>query len=89
MNNKEFRFFQELRRRNVLRVIAMYAGGAFVLWDVANKVVEPINLPDWIPRIVIWVSLIGFPLIAIISWLYDLTGGVPIIEIAVESPAKI
>jgi len=55
----------------------MYAGSAFVLWDVANNVVEPMNLPEWIPRIVIWVSLIGFPLIAIISWLYNFKGGVP------------
>ena len=68
-----FKFFQELKRRNVLRVIAMYAGAAFVVIELINNVVEPLSLPAWIPTIVILLLIIGFPIVAILSWIFDLT----------------
>lgn len=54
-------------------MILMYAGSAFVLFDVANNVVEPMNLPAWLPRIIIWVALIGFPIAVVLSWIFDIT----------------
>ena len=46
-------FLKELKRRNVFRVIAMYAGAAFVIIEVINNVVNPLRLPGWLPTIVI------------------------------------
>ena len=66
-------FFQELKRRNVYRVIAMYAGAAFVIIEVINNVVDPLRLPEWLPTIVILLLIIGFPVTAILSWIFDLT----------------
>ena len=71
--NKLSQFWQELKRRNVLKVIAMYAGGAFVLFDLANNVVVPLNLPDWTPRLVIIIALVGFPIMVVLSWIFDIT----------------
>ena len=71
--NKIAQFWQELRRRKVIKVIAMYAGAAYVLIELANNVVEPLNLPDWTPRLVILIALIGFPITVILSWIFDIT----------------
>ena len=73
MPKQRSRFWQELKRRNVLKVIAMYAGGAYVLIELANNVADPLHLPEWIPRMLIILALIGFPLVAILSWIFDIT----------------
>ncbi len=67
------RFWLELKRRKVFRVIALYAGAAFVIIEVTNNVVEPLGLPAWVPTLVILLLIIGFPVIAILSWIFDLT----------------
>lgn len=71
--NKLSQFWKELKRRHVIKVIAMYAGTAYILIELANNVVEPLNLPDWTPRLVILVVLIGFPIAAVLSWIFDIT----------------
>ena len=67
------RFWQELKRRRVFRVVAMYAGAAFVIIELTNNVAEPLRLPDWIPTVVILILIIGFPATAILSWIFDIT----------------
>ena len=71
--NRISHFWQELKRRKVIKAIAMYAGGAFVLIELANNVVVPLNLPDWTPRLVILIALVGFPIIVVLSWIFDIT----------------
>jgi len=71
--NKLSQFWQELKRRKVIKVIAMYAGGAYVLIELANNVVGPLNLPDWTPRLVIIIALAGFPIMVVLSWIFDIT----------------
>jgi len=71
--NKLSQFWQELKRRKVIKVIAMYAGATYILIELANNVVEPLNLPDWTPRFVILIALIGFPITVILSWIFDIT----------------
>jgi hypothetical protein len=51
----------------------MYAGVAYVLIELANYVVEPLNLPDWTPRLVIIIALVGFPIMLVLSWIFDIT----------------
>jgi hypothetical protein len=71
--NKLSKFWQELKRRKVIKVIAMYAGATYVLIELANNVVEPLNLPDWTPRLVIIIALVGFPIMVVLSWIFDIT----------------
>ncbi len=67
------RFWQELKRRRVLKVVAMYAGAAYVIIELINNLVQPLNLPVWVPRAVILALIAGFPATAILSWIFDLT----------------
>jgi TolB-like protein len=66
-------FWQELKRRKVVHVITVYATAAFVIIELVNNVVEPLNLPDRTPTFVIILLIIGFPLAVILSWVFDLT----------------
>jgi TolB-like protein/Tfp pilus assembly protein PilF len=67
------RFWQELKRRKVIYVITVYASAAFVIIELVNNVVEPLNLPERTPTFAIIILIIGFPVVVVISWLFDLT----------------
>jgi len=69
--NKLSEFWQELKRRNVVRVVTVYAGAAFVIIELINNITEPLRLPVWTPTLVIVLLAIGFPIVIIISWIYD------------------
>jgi len=32
-----------------------------------------LNLPTWLPTVVVWLGIIGFPFVAMFSWIYELT----------------
>jgi TolB-like protein len=70
--NKLSRFWQELKRRNVIRMITVYAGVAFVIIELINNITEPLRLPEWSPTLVIVLLAIGFPIVIIFSWIYDI-----------------
>jgi len=73
MPNRLSQFWQELKRRNVLKVFLWYAGGAMVLIGLASDVAGPFNLPDGTLRLVIILIIIGFPMAMIFSWIFDIT----------------
>jgi TolB-like protein len=70
--NKLSQFWQELKRRNVVRVVTVYAGAAFVIIELINNIYEPLHLPDWTPTLVIVLLALGFPVVIIFSWIYDI-----------------
>jgi TolB-like protein/Flp pilus assembly protein TadD len=61
----------ELNRRKVLRTVGAYAVGVFVLLQLMDAAVEPLLLPDWVPTIVVILAILGFPLVFIIAWFFD------------------
>jgi len=67
------RFWHELQRRKVFKVLAMYAGTAFIIIQVEGSLAEPLNLPRWIGTLLVIVLSAGFPLTAILAWIFDLT----------------
>ena len=70
-SNRLSQFWMELKRRNVVRVITVYAGAAFVIIELINNITEPLRLPEWTPTLVILLLAIGFPIAIIFSWIYD------------------
>ncbi len=69
--NKITLFWQELKRRNVVRRNAVYAGAAFVILELVSIVVEPLRLPDWTLLLVIILLSIGFIVSIVFSWIYE------------------
>jgi TolB-like protein/Tfp pilus assembly protein PilF len=65
--------FAELKRRNVVRVAVLYGLAAWLILQVADVLVPALGLPDWVMRLVALLLILGFPLVLIFSWVYELT----------------
>ena len=61
MPNNLSQFWQELKRRKVVRVIVMYAGVAYIIIELVNNVAGPLHLPEWISTLLILLLIMGFP----------------------------
>lgn len=65
--------FSELKRRNVFRVAIAYLAGSWLLVQVAETLFPVFGLSDAIFRLIVILLIIGFPVMLILSWLYELT----------------
>lgn len=72
-SDNPFKFWQELKRRKVVRVITVYAAAAFVILEVVSIIVEPLRLPEWTLPLIIVLLSIGFIISIILAWVYDIT----------------
>jgi TolB-like protein/Flp pilus assembly protein TadD len=66
-------FFEELKRRNVVRVGVAYIVAAWVLLQVADLVLDAIHAPDWVLQALLALTLLGFIAALIVAWAYELT----------------
>jgi TolB-like protein len=66
-------FFNELRRRNVIRVGIAYAVAAWVVLQVADLVLDAVEAPVWVLKALLLVIALGFVASLIIAWAYELT----------------
>jgi eukaryotic-like serine/threonine-protein kinase len=64
---------QELQRRKVFRVAAVYAVVAWLLIQVADTVLPALQMPEWTVSFVTILFIMGFPIALILSWAYDIT----------------
>lgn len=67
------KFWYELKRRKVIRVIIVYAASAFAILEAADIIFPRLNLPDWCIDLVLYILGLGFIVMVILSWVYDLT----------------
>jgi predicted ATPase len=67
------RFYAELRRRRVFRVLIPYAIAAWVLIQVVETTFPYIGLPPLAVTAVIVLAVAGFPVAALLSWVFDIT----------------
>ncbi|MCD6596331.1 MAG: hypothetical protein J7L04_01510 [Bacteroidales bacterium] len=71
--NKISQFWQELKRRKVFRVMAMYAATAFIIMEAGDIMLPRLGLPDWTVTFIIVLLIIGFPISVILAWIFDIT----------------
>jgi TolB-like protein len=72
-SNGQFQFWQELKRRKVIRRNTVYAATAFVILELVSIIADPLKLPEWTMLTVIVLLSIGFLISLILSWFYDMT----------------
>jgi len=70
--NKLSQFWQELKRRKVVRVITVYAAAAFVILELTDIVAPSLGLPDWTLNLIIILLVAGLIIASILSWIYDI-----------------
>jgi len=63
----------ELKRRNVFRVGVAYSIVAWLLIQLAGALEPALLLPDWVDRVVTVFVLIGFPIVLLFAWAFELT----------------
>jgi adenylate cyclase len=72
-SSKFAHWFAELRRRKVVRVAVVYVLIAWVLIQIADATFDPIGLPGWAHKLVIVLTVLGFPLACGLAWAFDVT----------------
>jgi TolB-like protein len=65
--------FSELRRRRVLRTLALYILGAWGLMQVADVLLPALSLPESLIRYVLLAAIAGFPVALVFGWFFDVT----------------
>lgn len=66
-------YFEELKRRKVVRVAIAYIVGAWFLMQIADATFDPLNLPQWSTALVLWLLALGFPVALILAWALEVT----------------
>jgi TolB-like protein/tetratricopeptide (TPR) repeat protein len=64
---------QELKRRRVFRVTAVYGGAAFVVVQIVDGAFDYLHIPEWFGTATIVLVLLGFPLAVGLAWVFDIT----------------
>ena len=66
-------FLQELKRRNVTKVAALYVVASWLILQAAELLFDAMSVPqEWL-RFLIAILVLGFPLILIFSWVFEIT----------------
>ena len=69
------RLIEELRRRRVFRVAVVYAVVGFVVWQVAELAGPGLALPGWVFRLIVLLTILGFPIALVLAWALEVTPG--------------
>lgn len=72
---KHFNLWQEIKRRKVHRVLAIYAGTAFIFLEAVDIIFPRLGFPDWTVTLVLYLLITGAVITVILSWIYDITPG--------------
>ena len=65
--------FGELKRRNVFRVGVAYLVTAWLLLQLVDVVGPTLEAPDWVPKAILLLLVVGFPLALLFAWAFELT----------------
>jgi TolB-like protein/Flp pilus assembly protein TadD len=65
--------FEELKRRNVVRIAVLYGVASWVILQVADVLFDALELPPAWVRLVLAVLILGFPVTLVVSWVYEMT----------------
>ena len=67
--------FGELRRRNIFKVSVAYTILSWLLVQFFKSLVPVIGAGDRVIQIIIIVLILGFPVIVLFAWAYEITPG--------------
>src|SRR5262249_37789556 len=65
--------FDELRRRNVIRMAGLYLVASWLAVQVWSTILPMFGAPDWLPRAVVVLLAVGFLPALVFAWVFELT----------------
>jgi adenylate cyclase len=66
-------FLSELRRRKVYISVVAYVAIAVAVVELGGAIVDALHLPDVTPRVLTVLLMLGFPVVVVLAWIFDLT----------------
>jgi len=66
-------FFNQLKKRKVVRVALVYLIVGWVVMQVGEVVLEGLGVPAWSLSLLIVLVLLGFPIALVLAWAYEVT----------------
>lgn len=67
------KLFEEIQRRKVFRVAAVYAVVAWLIIQVTGEVLPTFSAPEWVSQTIIFLLILGMPITLVMAWAFDLT----------------
>lgn len=72
-NDDPMSFFQQLKKRNVLKVGGAYLVAGWLLLQVADVIINNIGAPAWVFKALLTAVGLGLPLVLVFSWVFEMT----------------
>ncbi len=66
-------FFEELKRRNVVKVGIAYAVTGWILVEVIDVVMPTFGAPEWVQKVATFMIILGLPVALIFAWAFEVT----------------
>jgi adenylate cyclase len=66
-------FFYEMRRRRVWQVAGAYIVLGWVFVEIVLETFPMLGFPDWVPMAVVIAAYVGFPVVVLLAWFFDIT----------------
>tara|TARA_R110002049_G_scaffold21792_17_gene79155 strand:+ start:15622 stop:17697 length:2076 start_codon:yes stop_codon:yes gene_type:complete len=66
-------FFEELRKRRVIKAAAIYGAIAWGITEIVVTVVDYVFLPPWLATLAVLAFIVGFPIAMFLAWTFDIT----------------
>ena len=70
--NGPAKFWSELKRRRVIRVIVIYVVASWLVISAAETLLPNLNLPEWSVTLVIALVVLAFPIVLALAWIFDI-----------------
>jgi adenylate cyclase len=71
--SRPVRLFRELKRRRVFTSTAAYVVLAALLIELSGFIFEAFLLPSWASRLVTILFVLGFPVVVVLAWVFDVS----------------
>ena len=65
--------FEELKRRNVIRVALAYLAAGWLVLQVVQLVLESTSAPQWVMQVFLLAVAVGFPFAVLFAWAFEMT----------------
>jgi adenylate cyclase len=69
----QFRFLEQLKHRNVIRVGILYLVVCWLILDPIHVLFHMLDVPVWANRLVVILMSVGFPAVLLFAWVYEVT----------------
>jgi TolB-like protein len=69
----QFRFLEQLKHRNVIRVGILYLVVCWLILEPVHVLFHMLEVPVWANRLVVILMAIGFPALLLFAWVYEIT----------------